>query len=217
MVYSKFNKKAIDALCKAGAMGDLIDERFTGDQHLWKVICDDKPRSKKKLNEKIELHKDQGSWSEEERIENLTNLTGMFPFSIVMDDNVNRLINKFVIALDIEDFEVPTITKYEQMMSDLMSSAAWRKGMTLPKELNYFLAIPRSVTRKKTRTGKPFWVVDIIDLDSRQTRIRCWGVDEALDDIQINKPYIIREPGWSADWGFSTKGGINNSWILLKK
>ena len=196
VVYSKLNKKAIDALCKAGAMGDLIDDRFTGDKHLWSVICVDKPRSKKKLDEKIELYRPEGSFTESKRIEYLTDLTGMFPFSLVMSDEVNKRIERFVDMIGIDVADMPSLSSYDG-------------------EMPFLFVIPRKITKKKPRNNKPFWVVDVIDLDSNQSRIRCWGVDPASDDIHLNRPYIIKKPGWSADWGFSTRGGINNSWILL--
>jgi len=186
IVYSKFNKKAIDVLCRAGAMNDLIDDRFTGDKHFWSVICVDKPRSKKKLDEKIELYRPEGSFTEEERIEYLTSLTGMFPFKLVITDDVTRRLGELYI---------PPISEFD-------------------RDLGVCWIIPRDVTKKKTRNGKPFYVVDVIDTNSVQTRIRCWGVDPTKDTIHRNRPYLIR-PAYSEDWGFSTRGPINKTWKLL--
>ncbi len=186
IVYSKFNKKAIDVLCRAGAMDDLIDDRFTGDKHFWSVICVDKPRSKKKLDEKIEMYRPEGSFTEEERIEYLTDLTGMFPFSLVMTEDVNRRLGELYI---------PPISEFD-------------------RDLGICWVIPRLITKKKTRNGKTFYVVDVIDENSVQTRIRCWGVDPAKDKLHKNRPYMIR-PAYSLDWGFSTRGPINKTWKML--
>jgi len=186
IVYSKFNKKAIDVLCRAGAMTDLIDDRFTGDKHFWSVICVDKPRSKKKLDEKIELYRPEGSFTEEERIEYLTDLTGMFPFNLVMTEDVNRRLGELYI---------PPISEFD-------------------RDLGVCWVIPRTITKKKTRNGKPFYVIDVIDSNSVQTRIRCWGVDPKKDNIHRNRPYMIR-PAYSLDWGFSTRGPVNKVWKLL--
>ena len=38
VVARKINKKSLDALCRASAMGDLIDDRFTGDKHFWSAV-----------------------------------------------------------------------------------------------------------------------------------------------------------------------------------
>ena len=35
ITYSKLNKKALDVLCRSGAMDSLIDDRFTGAKHFW--------------------------------------------------------------------------------------------------------------------------------------------------------------------------------------
>ena len=35
VVYSKLNKKALDALCRGGALDDIVDDRFTGRKHFW--------------------------------------------------------------------------------------------------------------------------------------------------------------------------------------
>lgn len=186
IVYSKFNKKAIDVLIRAGAMADLIDDRFSGDKHFWSVICVDKPRSHKKLIENIELYRPEGSFEEEETIEFITTLTGMFPFNLVLTHDVRSRL---------EDLCIPPISEYDP---DLM--VCW--------------LIPREVIKKKTKNGKDYYLVEAIDSNSKMTRIRCWGVDLEKDIIHVNRPYLIR-PKYSSDWGFSTRGIINKAWKLL--
>jgi DNA polymerase-3 subunit alpha len=186
VIYSKFNKKALDVLCRAGAIDDLIDDRFTGDKHFWYATCVDRPRNIKKLAENIDKYKTEGSFTEEERIEFIADLTGIFPMSMVLTEDVHRRLNELC---------VPAISEFDP---DLM--ICW--------------CIPRSVTLKKTRNGKSFYVVEVIDSNSVTTRIRCWSVNKDKDKIYLNRPYMIK-PRYNDQWGFSTYGRVDNSWRLL--
>ena len=186
VVYSKFNKKALDVLCRAGALKDLIDDRFTGSKHFWYSVCVDRPRNKKKLTETIETYRNEGEFTEEEQIEFIADLTGIFPISKVVTEQVQKRLDELF---------VPSISSYDP---DLM--VCW--------------CIPRSVTIKKSRNGKTFYVVDVIDSNSVSTRIRCWSVRPDRDQIHINRPYMIK-PKYNDQWGFSTYGPINNTWMLL--
>ena len=173
-------------LARCGALDDLIDERFTGDKHFWTAVCLDRPRSKKKLDENIETYRPEGSFSEEEKIEFIADLTGIFPMSLVMTSEVRARL---------EEMYVPPISEYD---SDLM--VCW--------------CIPRKIVKKKSRNGKYFYVVTVIDSNSAETRIRCWSINADKDQIHLNRPYMIK-PRYSIDWGFSTYGRVNNSWVLL--
>ncbi len=184
--YAKLNKKAFDVLCRAGALDDLMDDRFTGDKHFWSAVCVDKPRTKKKLDENIEKYRPEGSFTQEEKIEHIADLTGIFPISMVMTDYIqNRLEEKCV----------PPISDYD-------------------RELMLCWAIPRKVEKKKSRNGKNFFVVTVIDSNSIETKIRCWSVDPNKDTIYINRPYMLK-PKYSVDWGFSTYGRVDGTWVLL--
>ncbi len=55
MSYSKLNKKALDVLCRSGAMSCLIDKRFTGGKHFWSAVAVDRPRKQKDLDENIKI------------------------------------------------------------------------------------------------------------------------------------------------------------------
>ena len=184
--YNKLNKKAFDVLCRAGAMNDLIDERFTGDRHFWSAVAVDKPRTKKKLDENIETYRPEGSFTEEEKIEFVADLTGIFPLSQVISHEVQRKLDAKC---------VPPISDFD---SDL--TICW--------------CIPRSVTKKKSRNGKDFYVVKVIDSNSVETQIRCWSINPSKDKLHINRPYVLK-PSYNSTWGFSTYGPVNNSWKLL--
>ncbi len=186
VVYSKFNKKALDVLARAGALEDIMDDRFVGDKHFWTAVCLDRPRSKKKLADNIALYKPEGDFTEEERIQHIADLTGIFPMSMVVTEHIqNRL----------DEMCVPDISDYDP-------------------DLQVCWCIPRKIVKKKSRNGKNFYVVTVIDSNSAETRIRCWSVDPEKDYLHINRPYMIR-PKYSIDWGFSTYGRVNQSWILL--
>ena len=186
VVYSKLNKKALDVPCRGGALDNLIDDRFTGSKHFWYATCVDRPRTKKIFLENIKKYHDEGDFTEEEQIEFIADLTGIFPMSKVINEQVQRRL---------DELYVPAISDYDP---DLM--VCW--------------CVPRSISVKKSKNNKIYYVVDVIDSNSVATRIRCWSVDPEKDVLHINRPYMIK-PRYNDDWGFSTYGRVNNSWILL--
>jgi DNA polymerase III alpha subunit len=84
VVARKVNKKSLDAMCRAGAMQSLQDDRFFGDKHFWSAVVVDKPKNKKKLNENIEKYRDEGSFTKGETINHLQALTGIYPINMVV-------------------------------------------------------------------------------------------------------------------------------------
>ena len=186
IVYSKLNKKALDVLCRSGALSSLIDDRFSGDKHFWSAVCVDRPRKPKNLIDNIETYQPEGSFTEEEKLTFTTDLTGIFPISKVITDDVQSRI---------DDYVAPPISEYD-------------------RDLGYCWCIPRKITLKKSRNGKNFYVVEVVDSNSVTTKIRCWSVKPDRDEIHINRPYMLK-PKWNLDWGFSTYGATNNSWFLL--
>jgi len=186
MRYSKLNKKALDVLARSGALDCLIDERFTGGKHFWSAIAVDRPRKQKNLLENINLYAPEGSFSEEEKIEYLVDLTGQFPIHRVVPESTMESLTKNMI---------PPISEFDP-------------------ELEVTWVIPRKVTEKKTKNGKDFLVVDVTDSNSSSLKIRCWGVDISRDKLQVNVPYMIK-PKYSLDWGFSTRGPLFRTWKRL--
>ena len=185
IIYSKLNKKALDVLCRAGAMKVLEDKRFTGGKHFWSAVCVDRPRKQKNLDENIETYKPEGDFSDEEKISYQVELTGVFPFNRVMKEDLYKQLN---------DNHIPAIANYDPQLCQ----AVW--------------FIPRNVIPKKTKNGKPYWILEVIDDTNSLTKIRCWGIQE-YDRIYVNRPYMAKLD-YNDKWGFSTRSLRRNFRIL---
>ena len=185
IVYSKLNKKALDVMARCGAMNCLMDERFTGMKHFWSAVAVDRPKKEKDLIDNIELYKPEGDFSDMEKIEYLTGLTGIFPFSLVLKNDVYDSIKKN---------KIPALGEYDKAIG-----VAW--------------FIPREVIEKKTKTGKPYYIVKTIDDTNNQFAIKCWGVNPALDRVAINRPYLAKLD-YNETWGFSSRS-ISRNWRMI--
>jgi DNA polymerase-3 subunit alpha len=175
VVYSKLNKKSLDALCRGGALDNLSDDRFTGMKHFWSACIVDRPQNTKKLAENIETYRPEGDFSEEEIIQFKTDLTGVFPINLVINnETVQRLQEKFI----------PPISEFDAALS-----VCW--------------FIPRKIIPRNTKNGKLYWIVEVIDSNNELTRIRCWGIKPEKDKILLNRPYMGKLK-YDEDWGFST-------------
>ena len=176
IVYSKLNKKALDVLIRSGAADVIMDERFSGRKHFWSAVAVQRPPSKKKLNEYIETYEPEGNFTEEEEIENIVSLTGIFPLHLVIDRTVKGRL---------DELYVPPISDYDPALG-----------------LVWF--IPREIIPKQTKNGKTYWIVSVIDGNSNVTKFKCWGVRPGKDTIHINRPYMARLD-YDEQWGFSTR------------
>ena len=185
MRYSKLNKKALDVLCRSGALKTLQDDRFTGAKHFWSCVAVDRPRKKQNLLDNIETYAEEGDFTTEERIQYLTDLTGMFPINLVVkDETLGQL----------QENGVPAISEYDP-------------------ELQLVWFIPRKVIIKKTKNDKPYYVLEVIDDNNVITTIRCWGVNLDKDHIQVNRLYIAKLQH-SEQWGFSTRSIYHNFKVI---
>jgi len=185
IVYSKLNKKALDALTRAGALSSLIDERFSGAKHFWTAVAVDRPRKEKNLTENIKKYASEGEFTDEERIQYLVDLTGVFPFELVMDEHILRKL---------EEHMVPPLGEWDDNLG-----VAW--------------FIPREVIQKKTRNGKNFLIIKTIDSTSSAETIKCWNANLARDKIILNHPYMAKLD-YSDQWGFSTRS-IRHTFRML--
>jgi DNA polymerase III subunit alpha len=185
MVYSKLNKKALDVLCRAGALTHLMDDRFSGGKHFWSAVAVMRPRKEKNLLENIEKYKSEGDFTNYEKIEHLSSLTGAFPLSLVMNDDVMARL---------AELHIPPISEYDANLG-----AAW--------------FIPRKINIKRTKNGKEYYILEVIDSNNVLTSIKCWGVNSKKDKIAVNRPYMGRLE-YDEQWGFSTRS-ISRNFRLL--
>ena len=118
-------------------------------------------------------------------MQHLVTLTGIFPVSAVVSEQLQALF---------EEKMIPPISEFDP-------------------ELGVCWFIPREVLQKKTRNGKVFYVVKVVDSNSEENTIKCWGVDPAKDKVYINRPYMSRLQ-WDPQWGFSTRSVRRNFKIL---
>jgi len=175
MSYSKLNKKALDVLCRSGALNTLIDSRFTGGKHFWSAVAVDRPRKPKDFEENIKTYAPEGQFSQEETIQYLTELTGVYPINLVVSTEIlTRLREKYI----------PPISEYDPELG-----------------LSWF--IPKELIKRKTSTGKEYWILNTIDDTNAETQIKCWGIKEG-DVIKLHNPYMGKLD-YDETWGFSIR------------
>ena len=191
--YSKLNKKALDVLVRAGACNHMIDERFRGLKHFWSAAVVDRPKNKKKFGENIELYKAEGDFTKSEMITFKTELTGIFPFDLIMKDSVR---------IKLDQLPVVPISEYEVAMSVEADED--------DQLLVWF--VPRKLTKKKTARGKEYWILEVIDSNNAMVSIKCWNPSDK-DTIYVNQPYMAKLD-YSDQWGFSTRS-IRRNFRLL--
>jgi len=187
IVYSKLNKKCLDALVRAEALDLFMDDRFTGRKHFWSAVAVDRPRNRKKFNINIETYAPEKDFTLEQEIQNIVTLTGRFPFERIMSEDVLESLKRNCI---------PPISEYDP-------------------EIMVVWLVPRSVKKKTTRKGKDYFEIEATDSNSVITKVRCWGIDVSKGDkIVVNAPYIVK-PSHSPEWGFSTRGKVAVNWKML--
>tara|TARA_R100000664_G_scaffold25788_1_gene35814 strand:+ start:546 stop:3938 length:3393 start_codon:yes stop_codon:yes gene_type:complete len=173
--YSKLNKKALDVLIRSGACDSMIDDRFKHTKHFWLSVADDRPKNKKKFEENIKKYLGEPDFTEEEKIDNVVSLTGVFPFEIVLDSKVKERLDYL---------KVPPLAEFD-------------------KDLQLCWFIPREIIPKKTRNGKTFWIINAIDDTCQITNIKCWNVRQD-ELVHLNRPYVSKLD-YDPQWGFSTR------------
>ena len=184
ITYSKLNKKALDVLIRSQALNLLMDDRFTGLKHFWSAVAVERPKNEKKFKENIALYEPEGDFSDPEKIEYLSSLTGVFPMNLVVTDETLR---------QLDYFKVPALGEWD---NDL--GVAW--------------FVPREITKRKTKHGREYWIIRVVDSTSTSTDVKCWGVRKK-DRIHINRPYMAKLD-YDEQWGFSVKN-ISYNFKLL--
>jgi DNA polymerase-3 subunit alpha len=185
IVYSKLNKRSLDALVRSGALNCLKDSRFSGLKHFWAAIAVDRPKDEKKLLENIELYRPEGDFTEEEKLNFLISLTGIFPLYKVVS---KQLLKRF------EEEMIPPISEYDPDLA-----MAW--------------FVVRSLTEKKTKKGRDYWVLEVTDSSNQIIKVRCWAIKKGRDVVHLNRPYK-GELSYNDNWGFSTRSVYHNFTLL---
>jgi DNA polymerase-3 subunit alpha len=161
--YNKLNKRGLDALCRSGALNCLMDSRFTGQKHFWSAVAVDRPKTKKKFLENIELYKPEGDFSDEEKIEHMTALTGVYPLSLVITPDILKKLNE------------KNIKPLGQLAEDNVGGLCW--------------FVPRSKEIKKTKNDKTYWIASVTDNTNTLTTVKVWGIQHT-DVLHMNRPYL---------------------------
>ena len=81
----------------------------------------------------------------------------------------------------------------------------WLRAITVGADGSWLASCGKdhSVQCWKTKNGKLYWIVEVIDSNNELTKIRCWGVKPEKDRIHLNRPYMARLK-YDENWGFST-------------
>lgn len=162
--YQKLNKKALDVLIRSGACRKLQDSKFNHFKHFWMSTAFDRPKTQKDLIAKIEKYKLESDFTNEEKISNIADLTGIFPISVLVDDKVmTKLQAKNVLP----------ISEYDEVLKN-----CW--------------FIIRKCEVKKTKNKKLYWELYVTDgASSKDIKVKCWGVREK-DVVHLNRPYVAK-------------------------
>ena len=163
VVYSKLNKRCLDALCRAGALDNLVDNQFTGRKHFWSACVVDRPKTKAALRRNIEKYKDEGDFSEEEIIEFKTKLTGVYPLNLVISPQT---------VIDLDGKGIPPISEFDPLVP-----VCW--------------FVVKQINEKKTRNDKLYWEVVVTDSNNKDNNIKCWGI-RPTDKLLTNRVYMAR-------------------------
>jgi hypothetical protein len=162
-------------------MNTLVDDRFTGLKHFWSAVAVDRPRKERFLQENIEAYLPEGDFDDEQMIQYSVDLTGVFPMSDVMSQEIrDKLESRFV----------PPLGEYDEDLK-----VAW--------------FIPRKIISRKTKNNKEYWIVEAIDDTGTLTKIKCWGVNSRTDILYVNKVYIAKLDHHPT-WGFSSRSIRHN-------
>ena len=180
----KLGKKELNALVKIGALDHLIDERFNNRKHLYLAAVENKPQSKKRFRENILNFADEPDFTNEENIDNLVSITGVYPISMVLDIRVKRRLDNAC---------VPQISDFDPELG-----ACW--------------FIPREIIVKNTKSGRVYWQVLVTDDSGGLSKILCWNIKDNTR-LFLNRPYISKLD-YNEKYGLSTNSINHNFKLL---
>ena len=175
--YQKLNKKALDVLVRSGACSKLMNSEFRNFKHFWLSTVFNRPKSKASLYSNIEKFKDEIDFSNEEKITNILELTGIFPISTLINEKVQAKL---------DSKKIPSISEYDDVL-----------------KLCWF--VPRKLEKKLTKNKKMYWELHVADgVSGKDIKVKCWNPREA-DSVKLNRPHMAKldfddKYGFSVTW-----------------
>ena len=69
-------------------------------------------------------------------------------------------------------------------------------------------AVPRNINFRKSKSGKWFAIIELIDTNNILTKIRIWNIKpkEVEEEVIVNELYQIKNAQYSDSWGYSQRG-----------
>ena len=185
--YNKLNKRSLTHLFEAGALDEIIkqDERFKNSKHFYLSCLKEKPTTQKKLEQNIELYKEEKDFTSEEKIDFILKTTGIFPLELIVNEK--------------------TLTKFKE--KGIIGINSWEKGKIC-------WGIIKHIMVKKTKKGKFYYEIVVIDDLFKENHIRCWGINIKKDNLYKNHVYLIKLQKDEV-YGYFTNGFINNCFKML--
>lgn len=184
--YMRLNKGRLDVLARSGALDCLIDSRFNHLKHFWLSCVAERPKNVKQLRENIESTKLEPDFERAEKIDFLTTIVGMYPLDLVISQTTK---DRFAFT------KVPPISEFD-------------------KSIGVCWVVPKKMEVRKTKTNRPYYLVELIDSNFVLTSIRCWNINVDKDRIFLHHVYLLK-PQHNDKWGFSTSGPIPRNWKLV--
>jgi len=184
IIKSKLNKKCLDVLIRSGALDSLVDDRFSGRKHFWSAVAVDRPNSEKQFNGNIELYYPEGDFENEERVRFVSSLSGLYPLDMVVSAEMTDKL---------KECKIPPIGEFD-------------------KDLQICWFIPKDMMVKKTKFGKPYWIIMATDDTGATTDIKVWGVGQ-FDRLRLHRAYIAKLD-YDSKWGLSSRN-FQKDWRVI--
>lgn len=169
------NKRTVDALCRSGGFECLIDNKYPGSKMMWDIFVNQRPKSKKKLEAIIEEWDGEYDFSTEEEIQNTLEITGAYPLSLVIGEDVMTRVRELAIP-----------------------------GISNPDGLSegIFWGVIHKLEEKVSKRGKPYLNIYALDDSFESKLIRCWNFNPRKDKVDKHKLYLMKLK-YSSKWGYS--------------
>jgi DNA polymerase III alpha subunit len=184
ILYSKLNKKGIDALIKSGALSSLMDQRFKNLRHFWlSCVGDERPKTLKKFNENVEKFKNEQDFSQDEKFEFFIELSGYYPIDFIITPLMREKLNKV---------KIPMITERQN------------------EQFCWFVI--KEIFHKKTKKGKAYIELKVADDSNKDVVVRCWNTND--DYVLMRNKLYFASLDYDPNYGFSTRNILKNFKVI---